>query len=163
MNIWNIEIVETQWSIKIDFLISQPFDELIWIRKLSKAFIYTIRLWSWSTTFVGTTNNAPSLELSLSCSSPLFLFFRFWWVTVWTSNSILPQWGFHVGITHRLLASIAKLESSLHQTMLNRYSFVKHKALTLPEALFLWNFLQVFQNPTFQMINLKDRSWKPTI
>jgi len=38
--------------------------------------------------------------------------------------------------------------------MLNGDSLVENKALSLPKALSLWNFLKIFQDSTFQVINL---------
>lgn len=107
-----------------------------------------------STTLVRTSNYTPFLKLPLSSSCPLFLFLRFWGVAIWTRNPILPLWGCHVRITDWLLATITKLKSSWCQPMFDWDSFVKNKALTFPKRFCLGDFFQVFQNSTFQMINL---------
>lgn len=103
---------------------------------------------------IRTTYDPPSLKLFLSSSSPLLFFFWFLCKTVRTGDSIFIFWGFHVSVTHRLLTTIAQLEISLCQTMLDGDSLVENKALSLPKALSLWNFLKIFQDSTFQVINL---------
>lgn len=108
----------------------------------------------WSSALVRATNNTPSFELPLPSSCPLLLFFRFWWVAVWTRNPIFPLRSFHVSITHGFLAPVAKFESSWNQTMFDWDSLIKDKALSLPEALGFRNLFQIFQNPAFQMIHL---------
>lgn len=109
----------------------------------------------WASTLVGTSNDTPCLELPLASSSPLLLFLRLWGKAIRAGDSVFPKRGLHVSIAHGLFAAIAELKGALGQSMLHWYPLVKHKALPLPQALRLGNFLQVFQYPTFQVINLQ--------
>lgn len=108
-----------------------------------------------SSALVRSTDDAPGLKLPLPGSCSLSLFFWFCGEAVWAWDTIFPFRCFHIRIAHGLLAPIAQLKASLDQPMIDRHSFVKHKALTLPKALILRDFHQIFQNPTLQMINLE--------
>jgi hypothetical protein len=75
-------------------------------------------------------------------------------VTGGATNPVFIQGRGHITVADRAAAGMAQGIAALHQSMADRYPLVENEAFTLPQALLLWDFLQIAQNAALEVIDV---------
>ena len=93
-------------------------------------------------------------KLLLSFAGTLLVFFAGIGVTTRTTDAEFKERRLSHAFGQRITATAAYAEFARHQAVADRGALIKHKTLTLPQALRGRDLLQVFQNTALQMKHL---------